>query len=58
MIHGCYGMVSAADQPTRLLKSTHDSGGIIWPGEVAPFDVEILPLQTNDGVGNEFSQEI
>jgi prolyl-tRNA synthetase len=43
IIMGCYGI-----GPTRLLaaiiEQNHDDKGIIWPREVAPYQIEICPL--------------
>jgi len=33
------------------LKKNNDENGIIWPREVAPFDIEILPIQGGDANG-------
>lgn len=47
MIMGCYGMGLG-----RILGATvevnHDGRGIVWPRELAPFDVHIVPLASKD----------
>jgi len=46
-IMGCYGfgvsrMVAAA------IEQLHDEDGIVWPPSIAPFDIEILPVNVNE----------
>jgi prolyl-tRNA synthetase len=46
-IMGCYGfgisrMIAAA------IEQNHDTDGIIWPRSIAPFDLEILPVNVHD----------
>jgi prolyl-tRNA synthetase len=47
IIMGSYGI-----GPARILaaaiEQNHDKDGIIWPKSIAPFDVEILPLNMKD----------
>ncbi len=47
MVMGCYG-IGVSRMIAAIIETSHDDSGIIWPKEVAPFDVEILPLQAND----------
>jgi prolyl-tRNA synthetase len=47
MVMGCYG-IGVSRMIAAIIETSHDDAGIIWPKEVAPFDVEILPLQAND----------
>jgi prolyl-tRNA synthetase len=48
MIMGCYG-IGVSRLIAAIIEVNNDAGGIIWPREVAPFDVEILPVQASDG---------
>lgn len=47
MVMGCYGI-----GVTRTLQSAieqcHDKDGIVWPVSIAPFQVEIVPLDVKD----------
>ncbi|MDR0453264.1 MAG: proline--tRNA ligase [Deferribacteraceae bacterium] len=49
IIMGCYGIgvgrVSAA-----AIEQSHDEAGIIWPVPIAPFEVAVVPLNTNEPV--------
>ncbi|MCK4538473.1 MAG: proline--tRNA ligase [Candidatus Krumholzibacteria bacterium] len=56
-IMGCYGfgvsrMVAAA------IEQHHDEDGIIWNPAIAPFDVILLPLNTNDAEVMKVAEEI
>jgi len=45
IIMGCYG-IGVSRVIAAIVEKHNDKNGIIWPKEVAPFDVEILSLQT------------
>ncbi|MFP4472408.1 MAG: proline--tRNA ligase [Candidatus Omnitrophota bacterium] len=47
VIMGCYG-IGVSRMIAAVIESHHDDNGICWPLEVAPFAVEILPLQTDE----------
>ncbi len=47
MIMGCYG-IGVSRLIATIIEVHHDEKGIKWPSGVAPFDVEILPLQVTD----------
>ncbi|MDD3375503.1 MAG: proline--tRNA ligase [Candidatus Omnitrophica bacterium] len=47
VIMGCYG-IGVSRLIATIIEKNNDDAGILWPKEVAPFDVEILPLQTAD----------
>jgi len=53
---GCYGIGT-----TRLIgsivESSHDEKGIIWPDEVAPFDIHLIGLNLNDNKTREVAEE-
>jgi len=49
-IMGCYGL-GVSRLVTAIIEQNHDNNGIIWPTEVAPYDIHISPLQMqNEGV--------
>ena len=48
MIMGCYG-IGVSRLIAAVIEVNNDPGGIIWPQGIAPFDVEILPLQQDEG---------
>ena len=43
IIMGCYG-IGVSRVIAAIIEKHNDENGIIWPKEVAPFDVEILPI--------------
>jgi len=49
MIMGCYG-IGVSRLIAAVIEVNNDQGGIMWPKEIAPFDVEILPVQIADEV--------
>jgi len=58
IIMGCYG-IGVSRVIAAIIEKNNDEGGIIWPHEVAPFDIEILPIQGNDtgGVISELTDQ-
>ncbi len=47
LIMGSYG-IGPARIAAAAVEQNHDSDGIIWPRSIAPFDLEILPLNMKD----------
>jgi len=47
MIMGSYG-IGTARIAAAAIEQNYDNDGIIWPKSIAPFDIEIIPLNTND----------
>ncbi|MFA5059834.1 MAG: proline--tRNA ligase [Candidatus Omnitrophota bacterium] len=47
IIMGCYG-IGVSRLIATIVEKNNDSAGIVWPKGVAPFDVEILPVQVSD----------
>lgn len=47
LVMGCYG-IGVSRLMAAIIELNHDAGGIIWPPETAPFDVEILPILSTD----------
>jgi prolyl-tRNA synthetase len=56
MIMGCYG-IGVSRMIAAIIETYHDDKGIFWPREVAPFDVEILPLQVDDAAAMSLAQQ-
>jgi prolyl-tRNA synthetase len=56
MIMGCYG-IGVSRLIAAIIELNSDANGIIWPSEVSPFDVEILPVQASDPVSMELAQK-
>ncbi len=47
LIMGSYG-IGPARIAAAAIEQNHDKDGIIWPKSIAPFDIEILPLNLKD----------
>ncbi|MDD5465727.1 MAG: proline--tRNA ligase [Candidatus Omnitrophica bacterium] len=53
VIMGCYG-IGVSRLVSAIIEQNNDADGIVWPGEVAPFDVMVLPLDiTNAAIKQE-----
>lgn len=46
-IMGCYG-IGIGRTAAAAIEQNHDEAGIVWPGPLAPFDCEVLPVNVND----------
>ena len=55
LIMGCYG-IGVSRLLAAIIELNSDPKGIIWPQDVAPFDVEILPVQASDTASMELAQ--
>jgi prolyl-tRNA synthetase len=44
---GSYG-IGPSRLVAALIEAGHDDGGIIWPDEIAPFDIAVLNLKVGD----------
>jgi prolyl-tRNA synthetase len=56
-IMGCYG-IGVSRTLQSVIEQHHDKDGIIWPLGVAPFSVEILPLNTDHEESMAISDQI
>jgi len=57
VIMGSYG-IGPARIAAAVIEQNHDKDGIIWPCSIAPFDIEILPLNTNDDLTTEVAERL
>lgn len=57
IIMGCYGIGVSRLLPT-IIEQNHDKDGIIWPKEVAPYKVVILPLDATDSAMMQLANEL
>ncbi len=57
IIMGCYG-IGVSRLIAAVIERNYDDKGILWPREVAPFDVEILPLQMEDPQVQTVAQDL
>ncbi len=47
IIMGCYG-IGVSRLVSAIIAQNHDKEGIVWPKEISPYQVIILPLDTTD----------
>ncbi len=57
IIMGSYG-IGPARVAAAAIEQNHDKNGIIWPKNIAPFDVEILPLNMKDAKTVEVAEKL
>ncbi|MGB9769235.1 MULTISPECIES: proline--tRNA ligase [Caldisericum] len=56
-IMGCYG-IGVGRTLQAIVEKFHDDKGIIWPINIAPFKVEIVPINLNDEEINSSSNKL
>ena len=54
ILMGCYG-IGVSRMIAAIIETSHDQNGIIWPKEVSPFDVLVLPLNITDAKSRELA---
>jgi prolyl-tRNA synthetase len=61
IIMGCYG-IGVTRVVASIVETCHDENGIIWPVNVAPYTVELIPLNVTDsevmGIANRIYGEL
>lgn len=57
LVMGCYG-IGVTRVMAAAIEQNHDKRGIIWPLALAPFAVQILPLQMNQAPVVEAAEEL
>ena len=57
IVMGCYG-IGVSRLMSAIVEQSHDENGIIWPINVAPFELEILPLNVNDETQNQIAERL
>jgi len=57
IIMGCYG-IGVSRMIAAIIEKNNDDKGIIWPRQVAPFDIEIVPIQISEGQTLKVAQKI
>lgn len=57
MVMGCYG-VGVSRTMTAAIEQNYDDNGIIWPIEIAPYHVLVVPVNTKDEASAAKAEEI
>ena len=56
-IMGCYG-IGVTRIAAAVIDANHDKDGIIWPVNIAPFEVLVMPIMHDDEAQREISMKI
>ncbi len=54
---GCYG-IGIGRTAQAAIEQNHDEKGIIWPISIAPFEIELVPLDGRDKAIKEYTEEL
>ncbi len=57
VIMGCYG-IGVSRLVSTIIEQNHDQQGIIWPREITPYDVLIMPLDVTNARVREKAENI
>ncbi|MEJ5226732.1 proline--tRNA ligase [Thermodesulfovibrio sp.] len=57
IIMGSYG-IGPARVAAAAIEQNNDQDGIIWPKSIAPFDIEIIPLNMGDSKTTKIAEEL
>lgn len=57
IVMGCYG-IGVGRTAAASIEQNHDENGIVWPLPIAPYEVELIPLGTDDPELQKVSGEI
>jgi prolyl-tRNA synthetase len=56
-VMGCYG-IGVGRTAASAIEQNHDERGIIWPVSIAPFEVVVVPLNTNEPEIVAFAEQV
>jgi len=57
IIMGCYG-IGVSRTMAAIVEQFHDEKGIVWPHDIAPFDVHVIPVNTKDQAQTELADKL
>ncbi|RTZ69070.1 MAG: proline--tRNA ligase [Aquificaceae bacterium] len=57
IVMGCYG-IGVSRLMSAIVEQSHDENGIIWHPNVAPFELEILPLNVSDEIQKQTAEKL
>ena len=58
LLHGGSYGIGPSRLVAALIEAGHDDGGIVWPDEIAPFDVEVINLKVGDAATDAASEQL
>ena len=56
-VMGCYG-IGVTRTMASIIEQNHDDNGIIWPLAVAPYHVNVIPVNTKDEMQMKVANDI
>lgn len=57
IVMGCYG-IGVSRLMAAIIETNNDEDGIIWPKEVSPFDIELLPLNITNQQSKDLALDL
>lgn len=57
MIMGCYG-IGVSRTVAAIVEQNHDENGIVWPREVAPFDLHLVTINVKEEAQRELGEKL
>ena len=57
LIMGCYG-IGISRLLSAIIEQHSDENGIIWPAQLAPYQIHVVPIKYNNDVQGKLSDEI
>lgn len=57
MIMGCYG-IGISRLLSAIIEQNHDDQGIIWPRNIAPFDVHVVPVNVKNATQRSLAEQV
>ncbi|SFS67798.1 proline--tRNA ligase [Paenibacillus sp. BC26] len=57
IIMGCYG-IGISRLLSAIIEQHHDENGMIWPSAVAPYDVHLIPVSTQDSLQMDVAEHL
>ncbi|MBA4536225.1 proline--tRNA ligase [Bacillus aquiflavi] len=57
MIMGCYG-IGVSRIVAAIAEQFNDENGLIWPVDIAPYDVHLIPINMKDDTQRQLSEEL
>jgi prolyl-tRNA synthetase len=57
MLMGCYG-IGVSRTLAAVAEQFNDDNGLVWPKNLAPFDVHVIPVNMKDALQAELAEEI
>ena len=57
MLMGCYG-IGVSRTLSAVAEQSHDDNGLMWPPNLAPFDIHLIPINAKDDIQAALTNEL